>query len=101
MTNETLEEIRKILRENGEISPEIAARITLATLIDLTTKLDNVLSDQVVMAQRIGDLENRNIVLWVEKHPQLTIVLGIALITLIQAWNTWGPALAKTLGLYP
>ena len=99
MADETLAEVRTILERDKKVPQSVVNRLILALLADQTERLTATLVAQKEQDERIAKVEEKSILLWVEKHPRLALFLLSIGIILHAVMQEYGPALAKAMGL--
>jgi len=97
--NETLTEVRSILEHDKKVPQTVVNRLILALLADNSERLSVIVVAQEEQDARIGKLEGKSIVMWIDAHPKLSVALLTALLVLCAVIPEYGPALAKAIGI--
>ena len=103
---ETMEAIRELLKDDKTITPQMANRLILSAIADLTDTFKEFTVDE---AQRhlkidtdITELKKRNILLWIKDNKPVAFLLGtLSFIVILVAPDIIIKLVAKFFGVAP
>lgn len=91
VNGELINELRT-LSESGKIPASARDRLMLAAIATL-------LEAQKETDKRLKQLEDKSIVMWIERNPALTVFLGSIALVVLSVWEQYGPFVLHAVGV--